>query len=458
MRNAWKLWAALLFVLAVSGAEARAACSCAGEAPPCEAYWQASAVFVGTVTAVGETPRLSPEEARRREDAGEFVIDRRVFRFSVERPLRGVEGTAVEVHTGMGGGDCGYGFRTGGRYLVYAYRDEKRGTLHTGICSRTRPLGKADADLRYINGLGQGPAAGGTIYGQVFKNLRVVREEGDGFEREPLAGAAVEVTGGGKKFRAVTDAGGNFSAGGLPAATYKVRLDVPETLLVYQPEREVRIEERGCATEYFSVVSNGRLAGCVYDAGGRPAAKVSLRLSDPSKGEMYFRGYTNHARTDAEGRYEFTGVPAGRYVIKLRFDGAETDSERPFPAVYHPNVSDPARAAVVSVGEGERVADYDLHLPPLPAERTVEGVVVYADGSPVANAEVGYTSDEPHANTGYSSKADAAGRFSIRVYEGVGLKMGVGVQRADGQWVSSEVVRVPASGQVGEVKITVPRP
>lgn len=457
MRGVLRVCLPVLFVVVGFAAEARA-CSCAGGDPPCQAYWQASAVFVGTPTGVSESPRLSVEEARKLEDAGEPVFPSRVFRFAVERPLRGVEGATVEVGTGMGGGDCGYGFRVGARYLVYAYRDEKKGTLHTGICTRTRPLGRADDDLRYIDELARGPAVGGTIFGQVTRERRVAREDGDETTYEPLAEAVVEIAGGGKTFRAVTDGKGNFAAKNLPAGAYKVKLELSETLLVRAPVREVEVGERGCAKEHFSVVPNGRLRGRVYDSEGRPAAKVALRLSDASKGEMYFRGHTNYATTDAEGRYEFQGIPTGRYILKLRFDGAETDSERPFPVFYHPNVSDPARAAVISVGEGELAAGYDLHLPPVPAERTVEGVVVYADGTPAAGVNVGYSADQPHANTGYSVDTDAAGRFTIKVYEGVGLKMGAGVQRADGQWVSSPVVTVPASGPVGEVKIIVPRP
>ena len=439
-------------------AEDARACSCAGNVPPCQAYWQASAVFVGTATGMTEPPRLTVEEARRREDAGEDVWSRRVFTFAVERPLRGVEGTQVEVRTGMGGGDCGYGFRVGERYLVYAYRDEKTRELSTSICTRTRTLTRAGEDLQYVNGLAQGGQEGATIFGQVSKEKRIAREDGDTSEQVPLAGVKVEVAGVGKTFRVETDAAGKFVAAGLPAGEYAVRPELPETLMTYGPDEKVRVEERGCAVTYFNAHVNGRLSGRVFDAEGRPAPKVSIRLSAAAKGEMYFRGHTNYATTDAEGRYEFKGIPEGRYILKLRFDGAETDSERPFPVVYHPNAGDPSRAAVVRVGEGERVEDYDLHLPPAPAERTVEGTAVYADGSPAANLHVSYTADQPHTPVAYGVNTDSAGRFTIKVFEGVALKLSVSVKRADGSWVNSEIVRVPASGPVNELKIIVPRP
>ena len=325
-------------------AEDARACSCAGNVPPCQAYWQASTVFVGTATGMTEPPRLTVEEARRREDAGEYVWSQRVFKFAVERPLRGVEGVQVEVGTGMGGGDCGYGFRVGERYLVYAYRDEKTGKLSTSICTRTRPLTRAGEDLQYINGLAEGGQAGATIFGQVSKEKRIQRDEGDTSETLPLAGVDVEIVGGGKTFRAETDAAGKFVAAGLPAGEYVVKPRLPETLMIYGSEEKITVEERGCAVTYFNAHVNGRLSGRVFDSEGRPAPKVSIRLSDAAKGERYFRGHTNYATTDAEGRYEFKGIPEGRYILKLRFDGAETDSERTFPVVYHPNASDPSRA------------------------------------------------------------------------------------------------------------------
>ena len=50
--------------------------------------------------------------------------------------------------TAGSGPACGYGFKPGERYLVYANR---KGTeLVTGICSRTRPLADATEDLEFF--------------------------------------------------------------------------------------------------------------------------------------------------------------------------------------------------------------------------------------------------------------------------------------------------------------------
>lgn len=60
----------------------------------------------------------------------------------------------VAISTGLGGGDCGYGFKEGQKYLVYAHASSDP-VLGTGICSGTRPLESA-AGQEDISVLGEG--------------------------------------------------------------------------------------------------------------------------------------------------------------------------------------------------------------------------------------------------------------------------------------------------------------
>ena len=63
----------------------------------------------------------------------------------------------MELMTEPSGGQCGYPFRAGEKYVVYAYRYEGDAKLWASICSRTHPVGEADEDLRYLERL---PAKG----------------------------------------------------------------------------------------------------------------------------------------------------------------------------------------------------------------------------------------------------------------------------------------------------------
>src|SRR5437764_3457196 len=115
------------------------ACECAGSRPPCQEYWEASVVFIGTVI---NSRTVTVKE-------GTYPEQMRAVRISLDEIFRGVEGAEVEVLTGFGGGDCGFGFRQAQQYLVYTYRSDD-GKLRTSICTRTRSISEAENDLAYI--------------------------------------------------------------------------------------------------------------------------------------------------------------------------------------------------------------------------------------------------------------------------------------------------------------------
>ena len=123
------------------------------------------------------------------------------------------------------------------------------------------------------------------------------------------------------------------------------------------------------------------------------------------------------------------------------------------------NARDPAKAEAIPVGEGQKVEGYDLHLPPRPAERTIEGVVTYPDGSPAADISVNYSSPDAPDSHG-SAKTDAEGRFSFKGYEALSYRMQASVLNAAGnQWLSSKPAEVPAAGgAAGSLRLVVPRP
>src|SRR6185436_20905121 len=115
----------VLLVIGLCGVEADA-CTCAGEGAPCQAYWEASAVFTGTV--IEGRPVMVK--------FGEYEHEQRAVRISIDEAFRGVEGAEVEVITGLGDSDCGFGFRRAQQFLVYAYRDKDDQKLYTNICTR----------------------------------------------------------------------------------------------------------------------------------------------------------------------------------------------------------------------------------------------------------------------------------------------------------------------------------
>lgn len=91
------------------------------------------AVFAGTVTGV-------------ELDSGDMKV---TVRFAVDHVWKGQLSSEVVITTGAGGGDCGYRFEPGSRYVVYCY-GAAIDRLSTNICTRTSAERNADDDLRYL--------------------------------------------------------------------------------------------------------------------------------------------------------------------------------------------------------------------------------------------------------------------------------------------------------------------
>src|SRR4051812_35469241 len=137
-------WRTLLVVGAlVAGENDALACSCMWSGPPCQATWTADAIFVGTVVSISPIDHLSlgaPYQSR-------------LVKVNVERAFIGAASGPLEIVTGMGGGDCGYDFKVGVKYLVYAHKSDAS-ILTASICSRTKLLAAAGEDLQYLTTMG----------------------------------------------------------------------------------------------------------------------------------------------------------------------------------------------------------------------------------------------------------------------------------------------------------------
>ncbi len=120
------------------------ACSCIMPGTPQEEMENASAVFSGRVLEIEET------------GYGYNVT------LEVLEAWKGVDETTIQVHTGMGGGDCGFNFEEGKKYIVYASSSE--GELEVYSCSLTGLLADSDTES-----LGEGTVMSESAPEQNFK-------------------------------------------------------------------------------------------------------------------------------------------------------------------------------------------------------------------------------------------------------------------------------------------------
>lgn len=430
-----KFLLASVLVLFAFAAEA-VACSCTRPPQPCEAYGDASAIFIGTVTFSSKT----------RIKEVDYESTKRVVRFRVDRPLVNVEAGDIEITTGWGDADCGYGFRLGGQYLVYAYGDDKK-SLSTNICTRTRELAHADEDLEYINGLSKAPP-GGTISGEV----RLARTTGPYDDRlKPVKDVRIVFEGPNTQPERKTDAEGKYSISGLPPGTYKVRIDAPEGMSIHNPEEELKVKDRGCREVVFLLEPDTRITGKVLDAQAMPAADVLMELVPvPQEGNAF----SSYVRTDKEGRYVMKLLRPGRYHLGVRIAGSAGATYVPYPKTYFPGVKDRSQANVITITEGQRIELDELILPARFIDRTLKGVVVDEDGKPVTGAVVWLKERQyDDADMPYRRETDSEGKFSYPVYEGIKYSLNAYVESGGRHVKRSEPLEVVITSNPEPVRL-----
>jgi len=422
----------------LSSAEA-IACSCQfGGGAPCQEFWRVDAVFAGTV--VGSS-KITVNE-------GEFKHDMRLVRLTVDQPIRGMQSTEVDVLTGLGGGDCGYGFKIGQRYLVYAHRDQKDQRLSTSICTRTRLLSEADDDFAFIRSMPTSNA-NGLIFGTVGKRNHEWKEGEQWYK--PVADVELTIEGEAGRYTAQSDSAGKFRVENVLPGKYTVKIKLPPGLL--RPsgkdesgktaENEVEVVAHGCAETDFYLEADTRVRGRVLDANGNPVAKMQLNMRGAPSDQKNINTFLN-ATTDQDGYFEFKTVPPGDYWLGYHLLNSPLQEGQPYARTYLPGVPSKALAKIVTVKEGQLQTSLTLQLPPPLSQRTVDGMVVWPDGQPVNGANVYVSLTEEGEMSSFSSvQADASGQFTLKLYEGLQYKVSAYRQGSGGKSSQSEYIEIP---------------
>jgi 5-hydroxyisourate hydrolase-like protein (transthyretin family) len=414
------------------------ACECVISGPPCQEFWQADAVFVGQVKAKDLKARFEKGgngEELRAPGGGEARVT-----FAIIEAFRGAPGKEVDIFTNNGA--YSYEFENGGVYIVYAYEHPKgSGKLYTSGCSRTQKYSESSPDIAYAKSLASA-TPGGVIFGSVIHD----REGADHDSRGPLANVRVIVTGKNKQVEATTDDEGRYKTPSLTAGEYTVRAEPPQGMS--EVEQKVTVADRGCAEVSFWPRWDGRLSGIVYDAEGRPATGVGIYLV---KAEKLGMDWLIHAQSDENSKYEVKGIQPGRYRIVLQHIGLNASQRKTI--FYHPGVSDPEQAYIVSFGEGQVISHFALRLPKLPRLKTIEGVVLDTDGKPLAGVLVSH--GQPNENMMSNVKTDEYGRFSFNAYEGVKYSARVIIDLGDSEYAYFKWSDVPADTEKAPMKIVI---
>ena len=210
-----------ILVLSISIAREAAACECTERPGPCTAFTRDDVVFVGRVVDM-----IRAEEPT--------ILIGLTVRFEIEQPFKGLSVTrrTVDVKTGAESGDCGYDFKPGQRYLVFA--SQAHGSLYTSICTNNQPISDAQDDIELINALRSGRAET-RIFGRILLEEKTAASPAE-IKPPALAGMRVEARNASTVLFNTTDADGRYQIKNVPPGRYVIRVvgPFPPDLNVWQ--------------------------------------------------------------------------------------------------------------------------------------------------------------------------------------------------------------------------------
>jgi hypothetical protein len=334
----WRVFAAVA-MLTIAAVNHAFACSCMMSGPPCQATWTADVVFAGSVVSI---------EPFDHETLG-APYQSQLVKFNVERGFVHAAAGPIEIVTGMGGGDCGYRFKTGGKYLVYA---SKTGSgLSASICSRTRPIAEAQEDLRYLTRMGA-TASGGRVYGRI-NELKRDPAESEAVDYGPVEGIGVSVRGATFFRDVVTGADGRFDIPNLPLGKATVAIVLPFGFEPSPFEQEVELRDaRACSKVSLPIQQIARASGLVVDASGRPLEGVSVDAVAAELAGFDPPPHQYPVKTDERGAFAFTTLPPGVYVFGVNLTKVPYGPPRG-KSLFLPGTGVASEATVIDLKAGD---------------------------------------------------------------------------------------------------------
>lgn len=355
---------AVLFAIATATADPAAACTCLPPGPACQELWNAAAVFVGRVES------LTPEST-----------DSVRVTFSVQEWFRGAGTGSVTVRTPSAAAGCGYPFRPGRQYLVYATVVDGHSDLITGRCSRTQPVERAAADLAYARNLSTDLSPAGRIFGRVVMRSRDLARWRD--RDRPLPGAVVSVIADGSVLRVTSDAMGMFSIGGLAAGRYSAALEPPAggAAAILPSDFELK-DARACVELSAVARSTAVVRGRIVDAAGQAIPGLTVDLTVPEGIDRNPGAERLRTLTRGDGTFELTSVPDGRFILGLNTTREST------PRLIYPGVASLRGAKLVTVRVEDEIKLDDFVIPANISFVTIPGVVRDSTGLPAVGARV----------------------------------------------------------------------
>jgi len=205
--------------------------------------------------------------------------------------------------------------------------------------------------------------------------------------------------------RATTDHDGFYRIANVAPGSYEVAPSAPAFVIADQRTKTVVVgEDENVESINFALVRGGVITGKVTNADGQPAIlqQVSLFTADafaqptqPQQAQRQIFPFTS-VQTDDRGIYRIYGLRAGRYKVAT---GRSDDTFLPgfsqnratYKQVFHPDVSEQAKATIIEVSEESEAKDVDIKLGAALQTFSVSGRVIDSEkGLPLPNIQFSF--------------------------------------------------------------------
>ena len=428
----------LIFLLSSRTTEA---CSCGPSLTVLDAFNTSDVVVIASAVSVEKAGPEKTAPPGQMSNGRNYVDGVKSTSMRVEQVFKGTLKVGDEmIFSQGGGGDCIWTFdekSVGNKFLFYLTRQKGSTRWIAVVCGRSNSVDQAGDDLLYLNNLNK-----------VRNKTRISGTVG--FLHGPdesLAGRKIRIIGAKRTAELKTDDNGVYEIYDLPAGRYFVEPEIPkgwkvgEFWLGYSRSVDRNAKE-GSVQKIPIILEANKHAGLdimfeidnvvrghIYDPLGQPMNGVCLDLvpADGTKG-AYLADCT-----ETDGAFQIDEIPPGGYVIVVNDDGKMTSTE-PFGTFYYPNAAKREEATVFNIGLGDTIENLEIY-PHIELNTiTVEGVLLYADGKPVADESVSFKSarkqpaekdEDKDDRNDASATTDLKGRFSIKIVQGAsGLLFG----------------------------------
>ena len=402
---------ALCMLALLAGAPSADACTCMSSGPACQAFWTTDVVFDGTVTTIEPTSREETFSGRT------FQVSEFVVTLQVRQTWKGVEGETVQVTTSGSGASCGFDFKMGGRYLVFASRGGSDSRPRVSLCSFTRAYNGTGEPAAFFASLGA-PETGGRVFGAIQSFTRSFKPPNSS-SRSPMD-LEVRLTGNGRTLTTMAKAG-RYEFSGLAAGNYGLSVLVPDGYSTWMPTRPVEIpNQRACFESDFGLTPSGRISGWVVDQSGRGVSKVEVQVTADDI-ELDRQDFLEVASTqsDNDGFFELRDLSPGRYIAGINLQDLPSQY-RPYARTIFPGGNEPPMTIELALGQNVNLGRWAIP-PPLSVVK-LTGTITWKDGTPAGGVYVSLSdvgrNPASRARGAGGAMSGPDGRFVIDAREG----------------------------------------